>query len=113
MMKLSPGLDGPLSRRSFLFQFSAIFAAMALGRTLTSRAKWDPGPLTGLYAGGRVDLNETLPRNVARGGVFSVDATGLSLPKGVSLQPDGWLVADVSAAGASVSNVVFSYEEPS
>jgi len=54
------------------------------------------------------DLASTLPPGIARGGVFAVDASGPTLPAGVSLSSDGILSA-ASQSPASVSGVIFSY----
>jgi hypothetical protein len=59
-------------------------------------------------AGSTFDLAATLPPDVARGGVFAVDAGGSTLPAGVSLSSTGILSAS-SQIAESVSGVVFSY----
>ena len=62
-----------------------------------------------LSVGQSIDLNNTLPANVRRGGVFSVDPSGAPLPDGLDLSAAGVLSASriVFASG-----IVFRYVEP-
>jgi hypothetical protein len=80
--------------------------------TLAGPVVWDPGPL--LFVAGSfasIDLSQTLPVGMRRGGVFGLAAGSSPLPAQLSLSADGFLLA----AGASVistANLVFSYQEP-
>jgi hypothetical protein len=56
-----------------------------------------------------IDLNETLPIEVPRGGSFSVDPSGAGLPAGMSLATNGLLsVASATRAGVT-QGVIFVY----
>jgi hypothetical protein len=57
------------------------------------------------------DLNKTLPTEVRKGGRFTVDPSGVPLPAGVTLSPDGILSAEGASAGVT-TGVVFAYSEP-
>jgi hypothetical protein len=60
-------------------------------------------------AGRSIDLNETLPIEVTRGGTFSVDPSGANLPAGMSLAANGMLsVASTTLAGVT-NGVIFIY----
>ena len=59
-----------------------------------------------------IDLNDTLPTGVARGGVFSVDGSGAKLPVGSALTSNGLLTVLASAAVGVTSGVVFAYAAP-
>ena len=56
-----------------------------------------------------IDLNETLPADVPRGGVFSLDATGASLPAGMSLSANGLLSVSSTALTGVTTGLVFKY----
>jgi hypothetical protein len=56
-----------------------------------------------------VDLNDTLPSNVPRGGSFSVDPAGPSLPAGMSLAANGVLLIAASARVGVTRGVIFNY----
>lgn len=63
-------------------------------------------------ATGVVDLNNTLPTGVSRGGTFSVDSTGAPLPVGTTLSADGKLtIASVATVGMT-AGIVFAYTTP-
>ena len=57
------------------------------------------------------DLSTTLPAGIVKGGIFSVDLSGATLPQGMTLSPAGILSLGGAAVG-STSGVVFSYTEP-
>lgn len=61
---------------------------------------------------GTVDLNTTLPAGVARGGTFSVDASGLPLPVGTTLSANGLLSIAAAATVGITSGIVFAYSAP-
>jgi hypothetical protein len=52
-----------------------------------------------------------LPTTVKPGGTFAIAPTGVPLPTGMTLTPDGVLTATGATIG-STSGVVFSYAEP-
>lgn len=56
------------------------------------------------------NLVDTLPREVARGGVFSVHSSGAALPAGVTLTPAGLLSVLNSAPDGATAGVVFAYD---
>ena len=56
-----------------------------------------------------IDLNGTLPANVLRGGTFSVDPSGTSLPAGVSLAINGMLTLASTVPAGVTNGVFFSY----
>lgn len=56
-----------------------------------------------------IDLNGTLPANVLRGGAFSVDPSGASLPAGVSLASNGVLTLALTAHVGVTGGVLFNY----
>jgi hypothetical protein len=58
------------------------------------------------------DLSAELPQSVRRGGRFSVDRSGLPLPPGVRLTPEGVLTVDAAALAGLTPGVVFAYAEP-
>lgn len=55
------------------------------------------------------NLSATLPAGVARGGRFGLDASGASLPPGMTLSAAGVLSVGSAAIG-TVTGVVFTYE---
>ncbi|MGE0764554.1 MAG: hypothetical protein AB7N80_14860 [Bdellovibrionales bacterium] len=57
------------------------------------------------------NLAQTLPPHIQRGGRFSVDPAGASLPNGVHLSPEGILTIQ-TAAPTQMVGVVFNYDEP-
>ena len=59
-----------------------------------------------------IDLNNTLPAGVVRGGVFSVDGSGARLPTGAALATNGLLTVAASAVVGVTSGVVFAYAAP-
>ncbi len=59
-----------------------------------------------------VDLARTLPASVPRGGVFSVEPTGASLPSGASLAPSGILSISSASAVSITAGIVFAYNAP-
>lgn len=58
-----------------------------------------------------LDLSITLPSGVTRGGLFAIEATGASLPSGMTLSSAG-LLAVGGAAVVNVSGVIFNYTPP-
>ncbi len=75
---------------------------------------WDPSPWLVFAATRhpvRVDLSQTLPSGVSRGGTFSLASTSRSLPSGVSLSTQGVLTLVDPIAGIT-SNIIFAYAEP-
>ena len=74
--------------------------------------EWDPGNLW-LVAGlpAVIELSQTLPVGIARGGTFSIDPSVAPLPMGVTLTPSGQL-SGAGATARSMTEVVFSYAEP-
>ena len=87
--------------------------SIAQARPVSSTV-WDPSPWL-LFTTGRhpvrVDLSETLPSGVSRGGTFSLTSTSRSLPTGVSLSTQGILTVVDPIVGIT-SNIVFAYAEP-
>lgn len=77
-----------------------------------STAPWIPNP--SFVQGSQLpfDLAATLPTDVARGGVFSVDPAGAPLPAGMTMTANGLLFAGAANVGTS-AGVVFRYTEPS
>ncbi|HEU0198939.1 MAG TPA: hypothetical protein VFR86_00745 [Burkholderiaceae bacterium] len=77
-----------------------------------SRAQWNIAGLVFVQQSDQsIDLAETLPNDVRRGGTFSVHPGGAALPAGMMLSPAGRLAVGSAAVGQT-SGVVFSYEEP-
>ncbi|MGE0763324.1 MAG: hypothetical protein AB7N80_08600 [Bdellovibrionales bacterium] len=62
-------------------------------------------------SGSTFNLVDTLPANVVRNGVFSVDPTGAALPAGMTLAANGVLSVGTAAVG-DTNGVIFSYTEP-
>ena len=56
-----------------------------------------------------IDLNETLPADVPRGGSFSLDPNGASLPAGMSLASNGLLSVASNALTGVTTGLVFKY----
>lgn len=56
-----------------------------------------------------IDLNETLPADVPRGGSFSLDPNGASLPAGMSLASNGLLSVASTALTGVTTGLVFKY----
>lgn len=78
----------------------------------TAAAIWQVPPI--YLAAGKVDtfdLVNTLPSNVARGGVFAVATSSAALPSGITLTPAGVLVLK-DTSPSTVNAVVFTYTEP-
>lgn len=81
---------------------------------VTPSAVWDPSPSLVFTAGTsnvKIDLANTLPVGIKRGGVFSLATTSQALPSGVTLSAQG-VVTVVNAAAGITSNIVFAYAEP-
>lgn len=107
-------------KRRELLKFGAIGCAIALSgcggsdRSEDSSAVWDPSSSLVFTAGSgnvRVDLTQTLPSGVIRGGTFSLSPTSRPLPAGVTLSAQGILTA-VSPVAGITSDIVFAYTEP-
>jgi hypothetical protein len=73
---------------------------------------WAPNPTFVQGSTVPFDLATTLPTGVARGGVFTIDSTGASLPTGVTMTSNGLLYAGTASVGTT-TGVVFRYSEPS
>lgn len=102
-----------MTRREMIAKVSGLIALAGAGRVATIfRPEWDIGNrLADLTPGSRSDLSLTLPHDVPRGGVFSVDPAGPGLPHGLSLSEAG--VLEIAAyVDCAVSGVVFVYTEP-
>ncbi len=56
-----------------------------------------------------IDLNDTLPAGVARGGTFSVDGSGAALPVGVTLSAGGILNVSATATTGVTAGLIFAY----
>lgn len=73
---------------------------------------WDPRPLLFLAESfSSIDLSQTLPVGVRRGGVFGIAAGSGPLPAQLSLSPGGLLLASGAQVGTT-SGIVFTYQEP-
>jgi hypothetical protein len=72
---------------------------------------WNVGPLYVSTGSGSVNLANTLPSSVKRGGTFGISPTGAMLPAGMSLSPAG-ILSSGSATVSAVVGVVFTYDEP-
>jgi hypothetical protein len=59
-----------------------------------------------------VQLADTLPSGVARGGRFSVGAAGAPLPSGATLSASGALSVSAATPVSATSGVIFEYSEP-
>lgn len=72
--------------------------------------EWDIRAALAFVVGGSasIDLNDTLPEGVPRGGTFGVNNTGSPLPSGLTLTPDGKLSASSAAVGLT-TGVMFTY----
>ncbi len=86
-------------------------APMPGGAPVAAPATWTVGPALALTAGteSNIDLNDTLPADVRRGGIFSVDASGAALPLGVTLATSGLLSVAAMATAGIANGVVFAY----
>ena len=87
--------------------------SLAQARSI-SPTVWDPSPWLLLTTGKhtvRVDLSQTLPNGVSRGGTFSLASTSRSLPSGMSLSTQGILTVVDPIVGIT-SNIIFAYAEP-
>lgn len=71
---------------------------------------WDIGAALAFVANSPagIDLNDTLPAGMRRGGTFGVDSAGSPLPAGMTLTPDGWLVGGSATVGLT-TGVRFTY----
>jgi hypothetical protein len=84
----------------------------AASPALAGPVVWDPSPLLFMAESfASIDLAQTLPIGVRRGGVFSLAAASRPLPAQLSLSPDGLLRA-TGASVSSTANIVFAYQEP-
>lgn len=74
---------------------------------------WDVSPWMWFIAGQTrvIDLNQTLPPDVVRGGSFGLASGSSPLPPGFSLLPSGVLTA-VNPTVSQTPNVQFTYAEP-
>ena len=74
---------------------------------------WEVGAVLRMVADSisRVELDVTLPAAVRRGGTFGLHSSSAPLPAGITLSPNGWLLASQSARIGSISGVVFTYNE--
>ena len=83
----------------------------------SSAAPRDPGPWipSALYfladSQGSVDLSQSLPVGVVRGGTFQLAPGSSPLPPNLTLSPNGMLRAAMPAIG-STANIIFTYAEP-
>jgi hypothetical protein len=79
---------------------------------LAAPAVWDPSPLY-FIAGfqGNIDLSNTLPPNVLRGGTFALAPSSSPLPREVTLAPDG-ILSTLSPVESLSPNIFFTYVEP-
>ena len=59
-----------------------------------------------------LQLSDTLPTGVARGGRFSVNAAGVPLPSGTTLSQSGALTVSAATAVSATAGVIFEYSEP-
>lgn len=59
-----------------------------------------------------VNLSDTLPSGIARGGTFLVSAGGAPLPAGLALAGNGMLTVASSALVGATSGVIFEYRAP-
>lgn len=102
-----------MNRRSFIIHSTAASFALILPIGIVQFANeevWVPPDLTSLKPGDQIDLSQTLPKTIQRGGVFSVQGR---LPLGVSLSQAGVLSVGLEAELGRVSQVSFTYIEPS
>jgi hypothetical protein len=72
---------------------------------------WAPNPTFVQGSTVPFDLATTLPVEVKRGGIFSIDPSGASLPTGATLTANGLLYAGTAIVGTT-TGVVFRYSEP-
>lgn len=102
-----------MTRREMMTKISSLIVLAGAGRfSTTFSSEWDIGNrLADLTPGSRIDLSLTLPHDVPRGGVFSVDPAGPGLPLGLSLSEAGVLEITTNA-DCAVSGIVFVYTEP-
>lgn len=77
-------------------------------------AVWDPSPWMWFIAGQSrtIDLADTLPAEVLRGGLFGLASGGAPLPPRFVLSPAGLLTA-TDPAESRTANIVFTYKAPS
>jgi hypothetical protein len=75
---------------------------------------WNLAQILSFVAGtsATVQLTDTLPAGVARGGHFSVKASGAPLPSGATLSASGVLVVSAATPVGATSGVIFEYSEP-
>jgi|GEM_PF-6051473 len=59
-----------------------------------------------------VNLSDTLPAGLTRGGRFGVHASGAPLAAGMALTPDGLLSVSAGTPVGATSGVVFEYSLP-
>ena len=77
-------------------------------------AEWDLGETMAFVAGSNrtVDLNDTLPAGIARGGSFSLHNSGAALPASASLGANGILSIPAGVEVGATAGIVFAYREP-
>lgn len=87
-------------------------SAQAEGPPAENPPPWNIAGLSLMEDSGQsLDLTETLPLGVRRGGVFSVHASGAPLPAGMNLSAAGILAVGKARVGET-KGVVFAYAEP-
>lgn len=72
---------------------------------------WVVGTVS-IPAGESRNLAPTLPLGTRLGGPFGLDAVSAPLPAGVTLSPLGVIAVAIGTPPITVSNVVFTYDEP-
>jgi hypothetical protein len=102
-----------MTRREMMTKVSSFVVLVGAGRVSSIfNSEWDiEKRLMNLTPGSQIDLSLTLPHDVLRGGVFSVDPAGAALPHGLSLS-DAGLLEIAAKVDCGVSGVVFVYTEP-
>jgi hypothetical protein len=102
-----------MTRREMMAEVSRLVVLVGAGRVSSIvSSEWDiENRLMNLTPGSQIDLSLTLPHDVLRGGVFSVDPAGAELPHDLSLSEAG-LLEVAAQADCAVSGVVFVYTEP-
>jgi hypothetical protein len=102
-----------ITRREMMTKVTSFVVLLGAGRVSSIfSSEWDiDNRLMNLTPGSQIDLSLTLPHDVLRGGVFSVDPAGAALPHGLSLSEAG-LLEVAEKADCAASGVVFVYTEP-
>lgn len=82
--------------------------------TSSPQASWEIRQVLGFVAGApsTINLGDTLPAGVTRGGVFLVSASGSPLPPGMTLASSGTLTVAATTLIGAASGVVFEYRAP-